>query len=74
MAKIARYFLTENSAKKLLTDAVEEVYSHRPVYFKITLSGAVDNLPMLHVEYDGHVYHIENDNGAERRTEGGEIH
>ena len=66
---ITRYFLTENSAKKLLTDAVEEVYSHRPVYFKITLSGGVDKLPMLHVEYDGHAYQIENDNGEEKRTD-----
>jgi len=67
--EVTRYFLTEDSAKKLLTEAVEEVYSHRPVYFKIALSGAVDKLPMLHVEYDGHAYHIENDNGVERRED-----
>lgn len=65
---MTRYFLTENSAKKLLTEAVEDVYSHRPVYFKITLSGGVDELPMLHVTYDGHAYQIESDNGVERRT------
>lgn len=69
-----RYFLTENSAKKLLTEAVEEVYSHRPVYFKITLSGGVDELPMLHVTCDGHAYQIESDNGVERRTDNGKVH
>lgn len=69
---MAKYFLTENSAKKLLTEAVEEVYSHRPVYFKIRLSGGVDELPMLHVEFDGHAYQIESDNGVERRTDNGE--
>ena len=73
MPREKTYYLSKEKAKELLVNAVEEVYSHRPVRFKIALSGALEELPMLHVYYDGHAYCVESENGEERRTDA-EIH
>ena len=53
-----RYTLTEENAVEVVTNALHEIYSHRPTRFSMCLSGAVDELPTLEVSYTGRAYRI----------------
>lgn len=53
-----RYILTEKEAVEVVTNALHEIYSHRPTRFSVCLSGAVDELPTLEVSYTGLEYRI----------------
>lgn len=52
----SKYYLTKEMAIEALTNAVDEVYKSRPLRLMISLEGAVNKLPMIHVEYDGFAF------------------
>lgn len=51
---MAQYFFPEEEAIAAMTQAIKEAYSHRPTYINISIEGAVDELPMVHVEYEAY--------------------
>ena len=53
-----KFYLTEEHAIEVLTEAVHEVWSHKPTKIWIALKGSVDELPVLHVEYDSYAYSL----------------
>ena len=56
MAKEKYYILSRDEAKRQAICALDEIYNAQPVRFRFELSGAVDELPMMHVEYDCYAY------------------
>ena len=53
-----KFYLTEEHAIEVLTEAVHEAWSHNPTKMRILLEGSVDELPTLHVEYDSYAYSL----------------
>ena len=51
-----KFYLTEEHAIAVLTEAAHEAWAHNPTRVRISLEGSVDELPMLHVEYDSYAY------------------
>lgn len=62
--KIVRGFPREE-AIEFCTEAINSIYEHRPTRFSLTLTASIDEIPMYHIEYDGHarvcVYRNEED-------------
>lgn len=56
MAIQKRYYLTRDNAHSLMDAVIEEVYSKSVTKFRLELTAAVDELPMVHVEYDAHAH------------------
>lgn len=56
MAEKKKFYLTEEHAIAVLTEVVHEAWAHKPTRVRISLEGSVDELPMLHVEYDCYAY------------------
>lgn len=56
MAKEKHYILTRDEARRQAICAIDEIYNAQPVKFRFELSGAVDEVPMMHVEYDCYAY------------------
>lgn len=59
MGEKKRYLLTRENAQKVMKAALDEIYNAKPVEFRIEMKGAVDEIPMLHVEYDCYAYDAE---------------
>ena len=55
---MAKYFSPEEEAIATMTQAIKEAYSHKPTYINISIEGAVDKLPMVHVEYEAYVTRV----------------
>ena len=51
---MAQYFFPEEEAVATMTQAIKEAYAHKPTYIHISIEGAVDELPMVHVEYEAY--------------------
>ena len=51
---MAQFFLPEEEAISTVTQAIKEAYSHKPTYIHISIEGAVDELPVIHVEYEAY--------------------
>lgn len=51
---MAQYILPEEEAIATMTQAIREAYAHKPTYINISIEGAVDELPMVHVEYEAY--------------------
>ena len=56
MAEKKRYYLTKDNAQALMDAVIEEVYTHSVTKFQVELTAAIDELPMVHVEYDAHAH------------------
>ena len=54
-----RFYLSEEMAVEFMTKTIKEVWSKKPTMIRISLEGSIDELPMLHVEYDCYAYSIE---------------
>ena len=55
-APTKRYHMSEKSAQKILSNAVEKIYSMKPFKFEVTLAGSVEEVPVLHIACDSYVY------------------
>ena len=51
---MAQYYFPEEEAIATMTQAIKEAYSHGPTYINISIKGAVDELPIVHVEYEAY--------------------
>lgn len=68
MAAVTMYSLTEEQAVSALTDALHEIFAHRPKSFNVSFSASLYEAAEIHVEYDGIVDVITvNDPGVVRR-------
>lgn len=63
---MAQYFFPEEEAIATMTQAIKEAYSHKPTYINISIEGAVDELPMLHVEYEAYGIRVLHNNPVGR--------
>ena len=49
-----RYYLAKETAQAVMNKVIADVYDHAVTKFHVALTAAVDELPMLHVEFDAH--------------------
>lgn len=56
MAVEREYILTRENAIKAVNKVINEIYDHRPQKMTVILTAGVDEIPMIHVEYDALVY------------------
>lgn len=56
MAEKKRYYLTKDNAQALMDAVIEEVYTHSVTKFRVELTAAIDELPIVHVEFDAHAH------------------
>lgn len=56
MAKDREYHLTKDNAQALMDAVIEEVYTHSVTKFRVELTAAIDELPIVHVEFDAHAH------------------
>lgn len=55
MKTAERFLLHEDTAINEMADIIHEIYRHDPKKLRIVLTGAVDEVPTVHVEYDANV-------------------
>ena len=53
---IVRFYLSEERAIECVTEAIKEVWEKKPTMINIRLKGSVDEIPMLHVEYECYAF------------------